>query len=676
MKVITMNALFSPAIALLNRLIFSRKFMLVGVFSVIATIVPLSVLYSYLSASITTNQHELSGAGFIQPINKLAQVMQQHRGLSSAVLSGSQEMSSKRSAKQTEVTEALAATDRSLPSELKELPVWKTIQTGWQSISEGGLAMTAQENIAAHTRLIDQVLTFMITVADQTELTLDPELDTYYLMEVAVVRQPIVLERLGRLRALGTPVLAKKGMDEMRKIAISIQMSELSNAQRLLSADIDKVAKARPDLKSRLDDRSAQFLAQKEQMLKIVNDEILTGNLSTTPEAYFSLATQTIDSGYQLFYDDLIPSLIKAVEERDGKLRTKMYLILGIALSAILLSLYLMIAASLAVVDGVRRVRESAEKLAEGDLTVHMTLNAKDEMADVANSFNRVIDAFRNLIVHAQSSAKELGAAAQQLGTSSLRLKASALTQSDATTSIAAAIEELTVGVDHITSSSEQAYRLSDESGKLSAHGEKLVSSVVDEIKRISTAVHASSKDIESLGGESAQISQVVQVIKDIADQTNLLALNAAIEAARAGEQGRGFAVVADEVRKLAERTANSTSEITRMVSSIQQGTKHAVTGIEVGVEGVENGVNLARQAGEAMHGIESGAASVLNMVSEISSALKEQSVAATDIAKNVEQIAQMAEANSAAVADNASTANRLTSLAAGLETEIRRFRV
>lgn len=670
-----MLTLFKPSIALLNRLTFSKKFLLVGIVSAVASLVPLSVLYTNLAASIASDQHELEGAELIKPVNKLVQLLQQHRGLSSGVLSGSQELAPKRTAKQKDVEAALATTDKTLPANLKVSTGWRSIQSEWQQVADHGLSLTAPENVAAHTRLIEDVLTFMLTIGDETELTLDPEIDTYYLMEVAIMRQPTVLERLGRLRALGTAVLVGKSIDESRKIAISIQLSELANAQRILTADLEKVAKARPVLKSRLDERSKQFQSLKEQMLKVISDEILTGNTRTVPSAYFSQATEVLDTGYQLFYEDLIPSLTQAIQDRLSKKRNEMLIATGIALGAIALSFYLMIGSSLAVIDAVRQVREGAHKLADGDLTTHMSTNSNDEMGEIAVEFNRVSDAFRKLILHAQKSAQELGAASRQLSASSTQIRDSASAQSDATSSMAAAVEEMTVGVDHITDNSDQAYRISTESGRLSTHGGSLVTEVVGEIERISVAVHNSARDVETLGAESAQISEVVNVIKDIAEQTNLLALNAAIEAARAGEQGRGFAVVADEVRKLAERTAKSTTEITKMVESIQQRTVGAVAAMEASVEGVNQGVVLARQAGDAMQGIATGASEVVNMVGEITNALKEQSSAASDLARNVEKIAQMAEENSSAVAENATTADHLNTLAADLESEIKRFR-
>jgi len=194
--------------------------------------------------------------------------------------------------------------------------------------------------------------------------------------------------------------------------------------------------------------------------------------------------------------------------------------------------------------------------------------------------------------------------------------------------------------------------------------------------KNESNIVKGFSNIIQSLEQQSNEISAIVNVIKEIADQTNLLALNAAIEAARAGEQGRGFAVVADEVRKLAERTSKSTQEIGTMIDKIQNGTREAVTNIESGVTTGISGVALANKAGESITQIKAEAANLAQVVSDISDALKEQSIASNDVAKNVEKIAQMTEENNTAALQSANSANYLEKLASSLHVSISHFKI
>jgi methyl-accepting chemotaxis protein len=241
---------------------------------------------------------------------------------------------------------------------------------------------------------------------------------------------------------------------------------------------------------------------------------------------------------------------------------------------------------------------------------------------------------------------------------------------------MASTVEEMTVSIDQIAEHAREAQNISQSSSELSTQGSDVILKVVGDMRGIAETVHESSAIIEGLGRQSDEIYSIIQAIKEIADQTNLLALNAAIEAARAGEQGRGFAVVADEVRKLAERTTGSTEKIAAMIQKIQVGTKQAVASMEVGVERVNQGVSLAGQAGEAIRQIQAGAQRVGVAVTDISSALREQSIASSEIARHVEQVAQMSDENHAAIQHNAESALRLEELAMSLEGAVEKFKV
>ena len=240
---------------------------------------------------------------------------------------------------------------------------------------------------------------------------------------------------------------------------------------------------------------------------------------------------------------------------------------------------------------------------------------------------------------------------------------------------MAATVEQLTVSINHVADNANEAHGLSSDSGRQSAEGGAVIQETLASMQRIADTVQGAAAQIAELGQHSDQISSIVNVIKEIADQTNLLALNAAIEAARAGEQGRGFAVVADEVRLLAQRTANSTQEITEMIKKIQLGTRSAVSNMEIGVQQVSSGVEQASQAGDAIVTIRQASASVVGVVDQISLALREQTVASQDVARNVERIAQMSMENSEAVADTSRTAQGLQQLALSLEKQVASFR-
>ena len=311
-------------------------------------------------------------------------------------------------------------------------------------------------------------------------------------------------------------------------------------------------------------------------------------------------------------------------------------------------------------------------RAAAGDLTVQVNSSAKGSILDSAG---QMLGSIRTMVSEINDSSTRLSKGAESISTASREVATAAESQNDATQSMAAAIEEMTVSVRHISDSAHDTERESSQSVELADDGFKRIQTASSEINDIATTVSDASQRIHKLEERANQISSIAGVIKDIAGQTNLLALNAAIEAARAGEQGRGFAVVADEVRKLAERTSTATIEIEQMISGIQEDTVLVVGAMGAALPQVEAGVKAAEGAAESLRQIKDGAESTLSRIREVASATKEQSEASTNIAQRVEQISQMVEETTAAMQSTAETAAEMEKISGELSQLISRFR-
>ncbi len=312
----------------------------------------------------------------------------------------------------------------------------------------------------------------------------------------------------------------------------------------------------------------------------------------------------------------------------------------------------------------------------DSDFTRRVDVDSDDELGRTARSFNQLIATMRETLSSILGNVSRVSVSVGSMAASSTQVASSSAHQSEAASAMAAAVEQLTVSINHVSDSARDALELSRKSGELSSQGGEVIHRAVNEMSQIATTVRQASETIEALGRQSDQVTSVVQVIKDVADQTNLLALNAAIEAARAGEQGRGFAVVADEVRKLAERTTKATEEITAMISGMQDSSRSAVATMEGAVQRVGSGVTLAEQAGQSINQIKAGAEQVMHVVNDIYSALAEQSQASNDIAAHVEQVAQMTEENSAAAGASAQAAEELEGLVGDMSRAVSKFKI
>ena len=319
--------------------------------------------------------------------------------------------------------------------------------------------------------------------------------------------------------------------------------------------------------------------------------------------------------------------------------------------------------------------RQITQRIVDGDLSSEIVCVPGDTTS-LLYGMKEMQETLRTMIRSILNNAATLSTASSQLLTTFENVSEHAQQHGESASSMAAAVEEMTVSIDQVAENAQEAHSISMQASELSTEGTHIIESAASEMQKISDAVQSSATVIEDLGRHSEQISSIVNTIKEIADQTNLLALNAAIEAARAGEQGRGFAVVADEVRKLAERTSLSTTEIASMVGKIQNGTRSAVSSMQSGVVQAGKGVELATQAGNSINEIRSGSMRVTEVVNSISEAIREQVTASSEIAKSVEKVAQMSEENAVAMKDTTQSTHHLKQLSSSLNDSVSRFKL
>jgi methyl-accepting chemotaxis protein len=517
----------------------------------------------------------------------------------------------------------------------------------------------------------------------------------------------LILLVTGVLTYHSTQQIAERSKDMDRKtdekdaaLTIEISLAEASSAARGFvltgnGASVQQYA-----------DRKTEYEASVEQLTSIAHSEEgkrLLNEIRRTSEEYLASAEQAMDLSragkktemLELMSSRTVPAFNAAMralgdfrahiertradsrKAQEESISTARSLALGAPIIGILIGLIAAVLVMRSITAAVGSMAALIQELAANNLTAEdVEVASEDEIGKAGMALNQMKNNLRRMIQSIAGTAEHVASASEEISSSATQQAQSADTQKDQTAQVATAMQEMSSTVLQVSENSNKAAEASRQAAETARHGGSIVEETLNKIRAIAESAAAVARKIDELGKGSDQIGRIIGVIDDIADQTNLLALNAAIEAARAGEQGRGFAVVADEVRKLAERTTTATKEIAQMIKNIQDETKTAVAVMEQGTKQVEDGVKSTAQAGDALKEIIHTSEQVGEMITHIATAATEQSSATEQINKNMEEIAKLVKESAVGAQQSAKACQDLSGLALDLQKMVGNFKL
>ena len=674
-----MKAMFTPAMMIMGKMKFPIKFVTIFV----AVLTPLIIL-SYnmihtVSEEVTFLEAEKVGVKYLQSARLPLQHIQQHSGMTAAYLNGATEFKSRILNKRQDIDKFFVTfqeTENEIGNTLKLRGTTAPLIKQWQDIKTNSMNQEAAVANKHHSKLVLDILMLMTKAADNSKITLDPKLDSYYLGAALVSSLPNLMENMGKARAVGSSIAAKGQFTSKSFVTLSVLLNNIKIYADGLKSGLATAVADNEEIKL---DLGAMIDANNKAVAEIIhllqNDLLEPEKITIDSQKVFNTTTHAINGSYQLF-DAIAPELSKIFDKRISEDVTTEIIELGIVVFVLFIVFYMFAGLYLSIIDNIKRVGYATQKMSDGDLNIRLKLKGKDEMQGIAIDFNSMAEKFEALVQQITSATSQLAAASEEVAVISEQSAANLNNQRAETEQVATAMNEMAATVQEVARSAGDASGAALNADNEAKAGNAIVHQASNSIDELAREVVSAAGVIQQLASDSDTIGTVLDVIKGIAEQTNLLALNAAIEAARAGEQGRGFAVVADEVRTLAGRTQESTQEIESMIDKLQTGAKNAVTAMEAGQEKASVGVDQTKQAGEALAAITRAVTTINEMNTHIASAAEEQSATTEEMNKNIININQLADETANSASQSTSASAELSKLATDLQGLVGQFKI
>ncbi len=676
-----MKQLIYPAIALMNRLPMVYKFSLISILFLLPIGGLSWLVMSQLNQSVQTMTRGVEGLEQLRKVEELLAASMAYRDYRAPGVLKNEDALLAASDDQAETIDAtlesLLAEQHSFDTSGSWAQQVTAIQEDWQALrADDNYQGNIDPQFKYYQEFVQKVLALLPATIEISGLGQDASRQNQLLLGLVREALPEARSVIGQARSYGTFALVEGQVGYALSEVLNGIYDQLTNRATLLEPALSVAS-----------DASDQFAGEAGNTLDRVNESLILVRdlleLKVISPMRLEMPWPDYDGQIQAqlaHYDELAEAIFDVVQANlSSRLEQEVNQrrLIVVALIAILLVVvYLYVGFFMSVRNAINRFTEAARNVAAGDMTTHINLQNRDELGELTSEFNNMTDRIAELIRSVTRTTADVDSQASRVKDTASANSEAVARQMEESGQINEAMNQMVEAVNEVT---ESAHRVADSAGTAESDtetGRQVVADTVSTINRLATEISGAVEVINRVSEDSDNISQVLVEIKAIAEQTNLLALNAAIEAARAGEQGRGFAVVADEVRSLSQRTHKSTEEIEGMISRLQSGVKDAVSAMTNSREVTNTTVTKSGEVTEALDRIARGISVIVDMSHQIAQAAEEQSAVAKDVNTSVEQIGDLGQRTASNAEETLGSSREMSDLTASLQRLVEAFKV